>query len=126
MEKTTMTNRYICVPCRGDTCPRCQGRGWVGEILVQIERRDSLAEAIAKHLVEKEIAAVGVEEWTRRASEAKLTVEQFTEIETWQASGPVKQQMKSVTQEVIDAVADLVGIEVPPVFSPEPARKYED
>ncbi len=93
---------------------------------MQIERRDSLAEAVAKHLIEKQIAAIGAEEWTRRASEAKLTVEQFTEIETWQASGPVKQQMKSVTQEVIDAVADLVGIEVPPVFSPETARKYED
>ncbi len=121
-----MSDRYICVPCQGDSCPRCQGRGWVGEVLVQIERRDSLAEAIAKHLVEKKIAAVGAKEWTRLASEANLTVEQFTEIETWQASGPVQQQMKSMTQEVIDAVADLVGIDVPPVFSPESARKYED
>lgn len=111
-----MTNRYICVPCQGDTCPRCQGRGWVGEAVVTLERKDSLAEAIAKHLVEKKIAAVGAEEWTRRAAEANLTVEQFTEVETWQASGPVEQQMMGLTDDVIDALCDLLGIEVPPVF----------
>ena len=111
-----MTNRYICVLCQGPTCPRCRGRGWVREALVQIERSNMLVEAIAKNLMEKKIAAVGQEEWARRAAEENLTVGQFIEIEIWQATGPIKYQFMSLTEDVIDALADLVGIERPPFF----------
>ncbi len=45
-----------------------------------------------------------------------LTTDQFTEIEIWQATGPVKWQFMGLTEDVIDALADLVGIEVPPIF----------
>jgi len=114
-----MTTRFVCVRCQGETCPRCNGRGWVGEKGVQIERNHALADAIAKNLIEKKIAAIGPEEWARRASEENLTVDQYTEIEVWVATGPVKYQFMGLSGDVIDALADLAGIEVPPVFVPD-------
>ena len=48
-----MTIRYVCVRCGGEKCPRCVGRGWVGEGLVRLERHNKLAEVVAKHLVQK-------------------------------------------------------------------------
>jgi hypothetical protein len=110
-----MKNRYVCVGCQGETCLRCGGRGWVREFFVHVERTDSLVEAIAKNLIEKRIVAVGNEEWARRAADENLTVEQFTEIEIWSASGPVKYGFMGLTDEVIDALADLIGIKAPPV-----------
>ena len=39
-EEPTMTNRYICpLSPRVPPAPRCRGRGWVREALVQIERK---------------------------------------------------------------------------------------
>ena len=111
-----MTTRYICTRCKGANCPRCLGRGWVREFFVQVERKNMLVEAIAKDLIGKKIAAVGQDEWARRAADENLTVGQFTELEVWQASGPVKYQTMGLSEEVIDALADLVGIEVPPIF----------
>ncbi len=112
-----MTNRFVCVGCQGETCPRCGGRGWVAEFLVQIERTNLLVEAVAKNLIQKKIAAVGKEEWGRRAAMENLTVGQFTELEVWQATGPIKWQFMGLTDEVLDALADLVGIEIPPVMT---------
>ena len=114
-----MTTRFVCVRCQGETCPRCNGRGWVGEKGVQIERNHALTEAIAKNLIEKKIAAIGPEEWARRASEENLTVEQYTEVEVWVATGPVKYQFMALDGKVIDAIADLAAIEIPPVFVPD-------
>ena len=111
-----MTTRFVCVGCQGETCHRCGGRGWVAEFLVQIERRNKLVEAIAKNLIEKKTAAVGQEEWARRAAEENHTVEQFTELEVWQATGPVKWQFMGLAGETLDAIADLAGIKMPPVF----------
>jgi len=86
---------------------------------VQVERNNSLVEMVAKNLIEKKIAAIGPEEWARRASEENLTVDQYTEIEVWQATGPVKYQFMALTEDVIDALCDLVEIEIPPVFVPD-------
>jgi hypothetical protein len=80
---------------------------------VHIERQNKLAEAVATILVQKKIA--DQEAWTKKAAEANLTEDQFTEIETWSATGPVKYQLMSLTDEVLDAIASLVGIEMPPV-----------
>jgi hypothetical protein len=111
-----MKPRYVCVGCQGATCPRCRGRGWVREFLVRLERTNLLVEAVAKNLIQKKIAAVGKEEWGRRAATENLTVGQFTELEVWQATGPVKYGFMGLTKEVIDALATLVGFELPPVF----------
>ena len=111
-----MTTRYICVQCKGETCSRCRGRGWTGEAIVHVERANKLVEAIAKNLVEKQIAAVGQDEWARRAAKENLTTDQFTEIEVWSATGPMKWQFMGLTEEVIDALADLIGIEVPTIL----------
>jgi hypothetical protein len=78
-----------------------------------------LVEAISMNLIQKKIAAIGPEEWARRASEENLTVDQYTEIEVWVATGPVKYQFMGLSGDVIDALADLAGIEVPPVFVPD-------
>ena len=83
------------------------------EFLVQIEMRNKLVEAIAKNLIAERIAALGQEEWARRAATENLTTDQFTQIETWSASGPVKWQFMGLTNDVIDALADLVGVEMP-------------
>jgi hypothetical protein len=88
----------------------------VWEFLVQIERRNSLTEAVARNLIEKRIVAVGQEEWARRAADENLTIEQFTQIEVWQATGPVKYEFMSLTKEVIDAIADLAQMKIPPIF----------
>jgi hypothetical protein len=77
---------------------------------------NKLVEAVARNLVEKRITAVGQEEWAQRAATENLTVDQFTTIEIWSATGPVKYQTMGLTDEVLDALADLVGIEIPPVF----------
>jgi hypothetical protein len=111
-----MNVRYLCVPCKGENCPRCGGRGWVIEARVQLERNDSLAETVAKSLVEKRIADIGQAEWGRRAATENMTVDQFTQLEVWQASGPVKYQFMTLTDEVLDALANLVGIKLPPHF----------
>ena len=111
-----MKTRFVCVGCKGETCSRCRGRGWVAEFLVQVERRNLLVEAIAKNLIEKRIAALGPEEWARRAASENLTIGQFTELEVWQATGPVKYQMMGLTKEVIDALATLVGFGLPPIY----------
>ena len=111
-----MTNRYLCVRCEGETCPRCSGRGWVGEGLVKVEQRNNLAEVVAKNLTEKKIAAIGQEEWAKKAVDNNLTFDQFTEVEIWQATGPIHYQFMALTDETIDALANLVGIEVPPLF----------
>ena len=92
------------------------GRGWVREFLVQVERANMLVEAVAKNLIEKKIAALGQEEWVRRAATENLTVDQFTELEVWQTTGPIKWRFMSLTDDVIDALCDLAGIEMPPVF----------
>ena len=111
-----MTTRYICTRCKGANCPRCGGRGWVAEFLVHVERTNSLTEAVAKNLIQKKIAALGQDEWARRAAKENLTTDQFSAIEVWQATGPVKYQFMALTDEVVDALADLIGIEVPPIF----------
>ena len=101
--------------------PSLWGRGWVGEVLVRIERQNSLIEAVAKHLVEKRITQ---EAWRKKAAQANLTTNQFTEVEIWSASGPVKYEFMSMTEEVIDDLADLVGIERPPVMDqPKSVRR---
>jgi hypothetical protein len=111
-----MTNRYVCVRCSGETCLYCGGRGWITEAVVQREQKDSLTEAVAKNLVEKRIAEVGPEEWARKAAEKNLTPDQLTEIEIWSATGPISYQFMSLSSDVVDALANLVGIEIPPVF----------
>jgi hypothetical protein len=78
-----------------------------------------LVEAIAKNLIETKIAAVGPDEWARRAAAENLTVEQFTEIEVWQATGPISYQFMALSSDVTDAVCDLIGVEVPPVWVPD-------
>ena len=118
-----MAVRYICLSCEGEKCLRCGGRGWVGEALVRIERQNSLIEAVAKHLVQKRISQGAC---TRLAAEANLTTAQFTEVEIWSASGPVKYEFMSMTDEVIDTLADLVGIEMPPVVDqPKSVRRCQ-
>jgi hypothetical protein len=92
------------------------GRGWVSKALVRIERQNKLAEAIAKNLVQKKIADVGQEEWVKKAAEENLTEDQFIEVEVWATTGLVKFQFMSLTDEVLDALANLVGIEIPPTF----------
>jgi hypothetical protein len=92
------------------------GRGWVAEFLVQIERRNMLVEAVAKNLIEKKIAIVGQEEWAKRAADENLTTDQFTELETWAKTGPVKWQFMGLAGETLDALADLAGIEIPPIY----------
>jgi hypothetical protein len=114
-----MTTRFVCVSCQGENCPYCGGRGWLTEETVQRERTRELVEAVAKNMIETRIAAIGPEEWSRRASEENLTVDQYTEVEVWAATGPVKYQFLGLTEEVIAAVCDLVGLEVPPVFVPD-------
>jgi hypothetical protein len=111
-----MKTRFVCVGCQGATCPRCGGRGWVREFFVHVERTNILVEAIASNLIEKKIAIIGQEEWTQRAAEENLTVDQFTEIEVWQATGPVKYQTMGLTDEVLDALCDVAGFGLPPVF----------
>ena len=111
-----MTTRFVCVGCQGETCPRCGGRGSVAEFLVRLERTNSLVEAIAKNLIEKQIAALGQEEWGRRAAMENLTTDQFTELEVWQATGPVKYGFMGLTDEVLDALCDVAGIEMPPIY----------
>ena len=115
-EESKMTVRYACVRCIGENCPRCMGRGWVGEALVRLERHNKLIEFIAKHLVQRKMADVGQEAWVKRAVEKNLTDAQFIEIEIWSATGPIKWQFMGLTDEVLDALADLVGIEMPPIF----------
>lgn len=83
---------------------------------MKIERQNKLAEAVVTNLVQKKIAEVGREEWARRAVEKNLIEDQFTEIEIWLATGPIKWQFMSLTDEVLDALANLVGIEMPPIF----------
>jgi hypothetical protein len=83
---------------------------------VRLERTNSLVNAIAKNLTEKRIADVGQEEWVRRAVEENFTVGQFTELEVWQASGPVKYQFMGLAGETLDALCDVAQIEIPPVF----------
>jgi hypothetical protein len=114
-----MTARFVCVRCDGDKCPYCGGRGWLTEETVRHQRTKELVEAVAKNLIEKRIAVIGPEEWARRASEENLTVDQYTEVEVWQATGPMKYQFMRLTEDVIDAIADLTAIEVPPVFVPD-------
>jgi len=114
-----MTSRYVCVDCSGEQCLRCSGRGWVRKAVVQRERKTALIEAVARNLVEKQIAAIGPEEWARRASEENLTVDQYTEVEAWAATGPVKYQFMALDGKVIDAIADLAAIEISPVFVPD-------
>jgi len=58
----------------------------------------------------------------KKVVEANLTTDQFTEIEIWSATGPVKCQFMALTNEVLDALTDLVGIEMPPV-SDQPELK---
>jgi hypothetical protein len=90
---------------------------------VRIERQNSLIEAVAKALVQKRISQGA---WTRLAAEANLTTDQFTEVEIWSASGTIKYEFMSMTDEVIDALADLVGIERPPVVDqPKSARRWQ-
>jgi len=101
-----MTIRYICIQCEGEKCPRCAGQGWVGETLVHIERQNKLAEAVATNLVQRKITEVGQVEWARRAAEEDLTTDQFTEIEIWSATGPIKWQFISLTNEVLLEVID--------------------
>ena len=118
-----MAVRFLCVSCEGEKCLRCGGRGWVGEAIVRIERQNSLIEAVAKALVQKRISQGA---WTRLAAEANLTTAQFTEVEIWSASGPVKYEFMSMTDEVIDTLADLVGIEMPPVVDrPKSVRRSQ-
>jgi hypothetical protein len=74
-----------------------------------------LAEVIAKHLVQRKLTEVGQEAWVKRAAEEILKTDQFTEVETWSATGPIKWQFMGLTNEVLDALADLAGIELPPV-----------
>ena len=74
-----------------------------------------LVEAVAKNLIQKKIAIVGQEEWARRAATENLTVDQFTTIEIWSATGPVKWQFMGLS-EVLDALCDVVQIEMPPIF----------
>lgn len=114
-----MTTRFVCVQCQGETCPRCGGRGWVGEKGVQIERNHAIAEAIASNLIDKQIAVIGPEEWSRRAAEMGVTPDQYTEVEVWSATGPIKGQLMALTERVLDALADLLAIEVPPVWVPD-------
>ena len=111
-----MKNRYVCVQCKGATCPRCSGRGWVREFLVHLERMNSLVEAIAKNLVEKRIAALGQEESARRAARENMTVDQFTELEVWATTGLIKYGFMGLTAEVLDALCDVAGVEIPPIF----------
>ena len=92
------------------------GEGWVGEGLVHIERHNMLAEFIAKHLVQRKLTDVGQEAWAKRAATESLTTDQFTEIEIWSATGPIKFQFMALTDEVLNAIADLASIEMPPVF----------
>ena len=114
-----MTTRFVCVRCQGETCPYCGGCGWLTEEIVRHQRTKELVEAVATNLVERRIAAIGPEEWARLASEESLTVDQYTEVEVWQATGPVKYQFMGLSGDVTDALADLAGIEVPPVFVPD-------
>jgi hypothetical protein len=86
---------------------------------VRHQRTRELVEAVAKNLVENRIATVGQEEWSRMAAAENLSVEQYTEVEAWAATGPVKYQFMGLTEDVIDAIADLTAIEVPPVFVPD-------
>jgi len=83
---------------------------------VRVERQNKLAEVIATNLVQRNIAEVGQVEWAKRAVEKNLTTDQFTEVEIWSATGPVKFHFMYLTDEVLEALADLIGIEMPPLF----------
>ena len=82
---------------------------------MRLERQNKLAEFIAKHLVQRKITDLGQEAWVKKAVGENLTDAQFTEIVVWSATGPIKYQLMSLTNEVLDALADLIGIEMPPV-----------
>jgi len=86
---------------------------------VRQQRTRELVEVVAKKLIENRIATVGQEEWSRRAAAENLTVDQYMEVEAWAATGPVKYQFMGLSGDVTDALADLAGIEVPPVFVPD-------
>jgi murein endopeptidase len=83
---------------------------------VRIERHNKLAEVIATNLVQRKTVEVGQEVWSKKAAEMNLTDAQFTEIEIWAMTGSIKYQLMSLTDDVIDALANLVGIEMPPIF----------
>ncbi len=83
---------------------------------MRIERHNKLAEVVAKHLVQQKITDMGQEAWAKKAPEKNLTNDQFTEVEIWSVTGPIKIQFMSLTDEVLDTLADLAGIEMPPVF----------
>lgn len=111
-----MKVRYFCVQCGGEICFRCGGKGWLGEPLLRLRRKEELAESVAKILVQKKIAEVGEEAWAEKAATGNLAVAQFTEIEIWLASGPISYQFMSISDEVIDALATMAGIEMPPIL----------
>ena len=111
-----MITRYVCIRCEGEKCTRCTGRGWVSEGLVWLERQNKLAEVVASNLVLRKITDLGQESWAKRAAEENLTTDQFTEVEIWSDTGPIKIQFMSLTNKVLDALADLAGIEMPPLF----------
>jgi hypothetical protein len=46
-------------------------------------------------------------------------VKQFTEIETWQATGPISRQFMALSKEALGPSADLAGIDIPPVWVPD-------
>ena len=83
---------------------------------MRLEQKIMLVKAVATKLVEKRIVEVGQEEWAKKAATQNLTVDEFTEVQIWSATGPIHLQFISLTDEVIDALARLVGIEVPPKF----------
>jgi hypothetical protein len=114
-----MSQRFVCVQCDGEKCLHCGGRGWLTEQTVQRERTRELIEVVAKNLIEKQIAVIGPEEWARRAAEMDLTPDQYTEVEVWSATGPISCQFMALSNEVLDILASLLGIEVPPVWVPD-------
>ncbi len=111
--------KYVCVQCSGKTCLQCGGLGWLGEPLVRLERTNKLKESVAKILVQKKIAEIGQDEWAKLAAKENVTVAQFTEVETWMATGPISYQFMSLDVEVSDALCQLAGIEIPPILVSE-------
>lgn len=63
------------------------------------------------------LGAEDQEGWARRVAKQGMTVEQYTEIQIWTATGLVKYQITALTDDVSDALASLVEIEMPPLFT---------
>ena len=86
---------------------------------MRVERHNKLVEFIAKHLVQRKMADVGQEAWDMGSYQWLLEGKEVVGTSVKKSTKEDKQKIKEImglTDEVLDALADLVGIEMPPIF----------